>query len=199
MAGMSLLLPAYGRSSALEINKTEILPRRDAAAAGQPAYSPAAANSKEDPGTDLERIRNRVIADLLEPAVHEAAVRQLMTAIGPGGSWPGINYQDVSRTGFQHSRHLEHMLAMSRAYKKPGSGLYRDPGLKKAVAAALDFWLAHDFICDNWWWNEMGTPNLMINILLVLDGDLTEKQRQQGLRIAGRANLSASGARPAAT
>ena len=42
----------------------------------------------------------------------------------------------------------------------------------------------------------MGTPHLMINILLVMDPDLTEKQHKEGVRIAGRANLEASGARP---
>jgi len=62
--------------------------------------------------------------------------------------------------------------------------------------AALDFWLAHDFICENWWWNEMGTPNLMINTLLLLDTDLSEQQRTAGLKIANRANLQAFGARP---
>ena len=66
----------------------------------------------------------------------------------------------------------------------------------EAASTALDFWIEHDFIAENWWWNEMGTPNWIINILLVLDTDLTEKQRTEGLKIAGRANLEAFGARP---
>lgn len=146
--------------------------------------------------TDLEIIRKRIIDDLLEPAINETEIAQLIKSIQPDGSWPGINYQDVSRTGFQHSRHLENMLALSCAYKKPTSKSYMDPRIKKGIYAALDFWIEHDFICENWWWNEMGTPNLMINTLLILDADLTEKQRQQGLKIAGRANLKAFGARP---
>jgi chondroitin AC lyase len=170
-------------------------------ASGKPAPRIAARLSPEEnitekSSTDLETIRNRIIADLLAPAVDEAAIAQLTKNIKPDGSWPDINYQDVSRTGFQHKDHLENMLALSRAYKKPESKYYQKPEVKKAASAALDFWLAHDFICENWWWNEMGTPNLMVNTLLVLDTDLTEKQRQQGLKIAGRANLEAFGARP---
>ena len=145
---------------------------------------------------DIEIIRKRVIDDLLEPAVRVNEIKELVKTIQPDGSWPGINYKDVSRTGFQHSRHLENMLALARAYKKPGTELYGDPEVKKTVSSALDFWIEHDFICDNWWWNEMGTPNLMINTLLVLDTDLTEKQKKEGARIANRANLQASGARP---
>src|SRR5215204_6649323 len=145
---------------------------------------------------DLEIIRKRIVVDLLETTVNETEVQKLISSIQPDGSWPDINYKDTSRTGFQHSEHLQHMFALGKAYKKPGSKFYQNPDVKKTVSSALDFWIAHDFICQNWWWNEMGTPNWMINTLLVLDDDLTEKQRQEGARIASRANLEASGARP---
>lgn len=147
-------------------------------------------------GQDLEVIRKHIIDDLLEPPVNENKIRQLVRSIQPDGSWPGINYKDTSKTGFQHSEHLENMFELSRAYKKPGYGSYKNEDVKRTVSSALDFWMKHDFICENWWWNEMGTPNLMINTLLVLDEDLTERQRTEGARIAGRANLEGFGARP---
>lgn len=145
---------------------------------------------------DIQVIKKRVVADLMEPPSNKNSITQLVRSIRPGGTWPGINYQDISRTGFQHKDHLENMLTLARAYKKPGSPFFGDPSVKKAFSAALDFWLANDFRCDNWWWNEMGTPNLMINTLLVMDSSLTEKQRVEGLRIARRANLETFGARP---
>ncbi|MBT1703539.1 polysaccharide lyase family 8 super-sandwich domain-containing protein [Chryseosolibacter indicus] len=146
--------------------------------------------------SDLETIRARIIEDLLAPAIDEERISHLIKSIQPDGSWGSINYKDVSRTGFQHSEHLTNMLELSRALKKKGSPFYKNQEVSKAAHAALDFWIAHDFICDNWWWNEMGTPNLMINTLLVLDIDLTEKEKTEGLRIAGRANLEGFGARP---
>ena len=139
---------------------------------------------------DLEIIRKRIIDDLLQPPVNEDEVQKLVNSIKPDGSWPDINYKDTSRTGFQHKDHLEHMLDLARAYKKPGSKLYKNAEVKKTVLSALDYWIAHDFICQNWWWNEMGTPNWMINTLLVLDEDLTEMQRTEGARIANRAALT---------
>jgi chondroitin AC lyase len=147
-------------------------------------------------GEDLEIIRQRIIADLLEPGVDENEIKTLINSLQADGSWADINYKDVSRTGFQHSRHLANMLALSRALKKKDSPFYNHEDVRKTVHAALDFWIANDFICDNWWWNEMGTPNWMINTLLILDTDLTDKQRTEGARIANRANLEASGARP---
>lgn len=148
------------------------------------------------PVDDLDIIRKRIVDDLLEPAVNTDEIKQILSSEKPDGTWPDINYKDVSRTGFQHSRHLQNMLAMSRAFKKPGSPLKGNADLKKGISSALDFWIANDFICDNWWWNEMGTPNLMINIMLVMDTDLTENQKKEGLRIAQRANLHGVGARP---
>jgi chondroitin AC lyase len=128
--------------------------------------------------TDLETIRKRFVDDLLAPSVNAEQVRQLIKSIQPDGSWPNINYIDTSRTGFQHREHLQNMLELSRAYQKAGGEFYKNAEVKKTVSAALDFWIAHDFICANWWWNEMGTPNWMINTLLVLDRDLTEKQQK---------------------
>ena len=150
---------------------------------------------KPAPGQDLQTIRKRIVDDLLAPAVNAAKIKKLITTIEPDGSWPGINYKDTTKTGFQHGIHLENMLELARAYKKKDSEFYMNAGVKKTVSAALDFWLAHDFICENWWWNEMGTPNLMINTLLVLDPDITAKQRAEGAKIASRASLTGFGAR----
>jgi len=87
------------------------------------------------------------------------------------------------------------MLDLARAYKKTGSEFNNNADVKRTLSSALDFWIAHDFICENWWWNEMGTPNWIINTLLVMDPDLTEKQKLEGARIASRASLTGFGAR----
>ncbi len=158
-----------------------------------------AANSgfpKHNGSSDLLTVKNRIVKDLLEPGVKTEKINTLVKTIKSDGSWPGINYVDTSRTGFQHSLHLENMLDLAIAFRKPGSPFYRNAEVKKVLSAALDYWIENDFISENWWWNEMGTPNWMINTLLVFDEDLTEKQRSEGLRIAGRANLEGFGARP---
>lgn len=168
-----------------KLNAVLLLPGTVADPAQKSNYSP-----------DLETIRKRIIDDLLQPVVDVIEIKHLMTNLKSDGSWPGINYVDTSRTGFEHSHHLDNMLTMSRAYKKPGSLLYKNADLKKAISSSLDYWIQNDFICQNWWWNEMGTPGAMINILLLMDTDLTNKQKTEGARIANRANLEASGARP---
>jgi len=145
--------------------------------------------------SDLETIRQRIIDDLLAPSINEQKIQRLIDSINSDGSWPGINYKDTSRTGFQHSIHLENMLDLARAYRKRGTKFYQSAEVKKTVSSALDYWIEHDFICENWWWNEMGTPNWIINTMLVLDDNLTDKQKTEGARIASRASLTGFGAR----
>jgi chondroitin AC lyase len=145
---------------------------------------------------DLEIIRERIIIDLQQPAVNKEEVGTLVKTIREDGTWPGINYVDTSRTGFEHRIHLENMLTLARAISKKGSPFLNDVAIKKALSASLDYWLKNDFRCQNWWWNEMGTPQLMINILMLMDTNLTENQKNAGLKIANRANLEAFGARP---
>jgi chondroitin AC lyase len=145
---------------------------------------------------DLEIIRERIILDLQQPAVNKEEVEGLVKTIRGDGTWPGINYVDTSRTGFEHRIHLENMQTLARAISKKGSPFINDALVKKVLSTSLDYWLKNDFRCQNWWWNEMGTPQLMINILMLMDTNLTEIQKTAGLKIANRANLEAFGARP---
>jgi chondroitin AC lyase len=151
---------------------------------------PAVANK------DIEIIRKRVLSEMMEPMVNDATIQSLVDSIRADGTWPGINYVDVSNTGFQHSDHLSNMVELCRAYKKAGSKFKGSKTLKKVIYSSLDYWDRNDFICQNWWWNQIGTPDQLIRVLLIMDTDLTKEQIDKTLPMVGRANLSASGARP---
>jgi len=113
-----------------------------------------------------------------------------------GGSWPDINYEDRSRTGFQHSQHLSRMFMMARVYRHPESQRRGDRGLRDAILSSLDYWLANDFLSENWWHNEIGTPQHLVDVLLLMDEEISPGQREAGLKIVSRANLQGFGARP---
>ncbi len=145
---------------------------------------------------ELHVVRQRYMAELLDTAPDDNAVARLLETIRADGSWPGIDYQDVSRTGFQHAEHLANMRQLGLAFRHPGSTHHQAPAVRDAALAAFDFWIEHDFICENWWWNEMGTPRRMVDILLLLDDALDDTRRAAGTRIAARARLGGVGARP---
>ena len=80
------------------------------------------AQSRSAPNPDIETIRNRIVATLMEPSVDDTRVKEMMATPRSDGTWPGIDYANVARTAFEHTRHLSNMVLMSRAYKnKPFS------------------------------------------------------------------------------
>ncbi|MDR1153601.1 MAG: polysaccharide lyase beta-sandwich domain-containing protein [Bacteroidales bacterium] len=154
-----------------------------------------ATRSYASPSPDIEIIRGRIVAALMAPPVNDARVKELMSTLRRDGTWPGIDYDNVSREAFGHSQHLSNMVQMSRAYGKKGSALKGGKELKNAVYLALDYWLAHDFICENWWWNEIGTPDALTSVLLIMDKDLSQTQIDKASAITARSHINAQGAR----
>ncbi|MBQ0150268.1 MAG: hypothetical protein KBT08_06605, partial [Bacteroidales bacterium] len=113
------------------------------------------------PDRDLELVRSRFATDALDPSgpIDYERVAQRMADLSPDGSWPDINYVDTRNVAFQNAEHLRHMVEMARAYKIKGSPMKGRKELKKKLFLAIDYWTANDFICSNWWNNQIGTPD----------------------------------------
>ncbi|MBX2843834.1 MAG: chondroitin lyase [Flammeovirgaceae bacterium] len=146
--------------------------------------------------SDIEIVRQRVIEETLRITVEDQTVKQIFTDLSEDGSWNYVNYTDVSRTGFENRIHLSNMVLMARAYKSKKSSFHKNKKLKFAIESSLNFWVERDFICDNWWHNQIGTPTNLVTLLLIMDGDLPKDLVEKTQPIIGRAHLNASGARP---
>lgn len=146
--------------------------------------------------SDIELLRKRIKTELLKTEFNENNVRNLISTINIDGTWPGINYTDVRREGFQHTEHLDNLIQLCRAYKYNNSSLKGNKTLKQKIDLALNYWLANDFVCDNWWNNQIGTPIAFNTVLYIMETDLSAAQIEKTLQIIGRAHLEASGARP---
>ncbi|MFA9392656.1 MAG: polysaccharide lyase family 8 super-sandwich domain-containing protein [Prolixibacteraceae bacterium] len=145
--------------------------------------------------TDYQLVNERVLTELLKHQANDKEVEELMQRQNANGSWPGINYKDVSNTGFEHRIHLSNMVEMSTAYSQKSSQFFKNKELKKGVINALTFWCDNDFICENWWYNQIGTPTQLVNVLLLMKNDIDKNLLQRSLQIVNRGNLNASGAR----
>ena len=134
--------------------------------------------------------------DKFRANVNVSGVQTLMQSLHPEGYWPDINYVDVSRIAFENRVHVVNIRLMSLAYRRPDSSVKGNSSLKNAIDKAIDYWLAHDFIADNWHTNEIANPTSWLDILYLMDGSLTAEQVIGISELAGRANLKAWGARP---
>jgi chondroitin AC lyase len=146
--------------------------------------------------TDFETIKKRVTTELMKPAVDDAQVEGLISAIRNDGTWPGINYQDVSREGFEHTRHYENMVILARAFKNKSSKYFKNKKAKSTIELALKNWVENDYVCDNWWNNQIGTPNGLVTLMLIVGNELPKELVDKAQPIIGRAHIDAPGARP---
>ena len=146
--------------------------------------------------SDIQLIKQRIISELLTPQPNNTEVVSLLETINEDGTWPGINYNDVSREGFEHRYHNEHMLTLSKAFKSKKSKFYKNKKVKQTIELALKNWVDHDYICDNWWYNQIGTPNSLVSLMLLVGDELDQEIVRKAQPIIGRAHSEAPGARP---
>ncbi|MFI3316443.1 MAG: polysaccharide lyase family 8 super-sandwich domain-containing protein [Rikenellaceae bacterium] len=155
----------------------------------------SAVSSVTAQGVDI--IRNRLIDEALSQGrINDAEIKKLVTTFNDQESiWPGINYQDTTSVAFEHTRHLSNMVSLARAYNRESSSWYKNSDVKRVFDKSLGFWIENNFLCQNWWHNEIGTPERMLSILYTMNDDLSAEQEDGILAIAGRAHLNAWGAR----
>lgn len=145
---------------------------------------------------DIATVKTRIIAEIMQPVVDDARITQLVSSIQEDGTWPGIDYIDVSRTAFEHRYHLSNMVDLARAYKTTESGYYKSKKVKKAIESALNNWVNNDYICENWWHNQIGTPGNLVTLLLIIGEELDRELVEKTQPIIQRAHVDAPGARP---
>ncbi len=146
--------------------------------------------------SDIDIIKKRVLEEVMQPVPDDSVVEELLASVQPDGTWPGINYADVSREGFEHRVHLANMLTLARAYKSRKSKYYQKKKVKDTIELALKNWVDHDYFCDNWWHNQIGTPNAMVSLMLIIGNELSKELVNKAQPIINRANINAPGARP---
>lgn len=146
--------------------------------------------------TDIIKIKSRVIESILHGATDDAKSEVLINSLKIDGTWPNINYEDVSREGFEHIFHLSNMLHLARGYKTKSSRFYKSKKVKHTIESALKNWTDNDYFCDNWWYNQIGTPNSLVSLMLLVGDELETDLVKKTQPIISRGNINASGARP---
>lgn len=110
-------------------------------------------------------------------------VKGRLATLDAQGRWPDINYQDQDPASWKTQEHLQRVLALSRALADPKSPLYGDKSVESAVMRALDLWIAHKYQARNWYFNQIGVPMLMRDIVVLLGDRLTGERKAGALAI----------------
>ena len=146
--------------------------------------------------SELEVIKARMAKVLVGSEADDALVETCLATLAEDGSWPEIDYEDISLTGYQHRLHLTNMEAMALAYGREDSRFHRSPALLESLARALGFWCDENFISANWWHNIIQVPHIFVGISLLMDGELPDELLDDMQPMIRRANRNDPWARP---
>ncbi len=143
--------------------------------------------------TSIQTVRERMVRSVIPTAVDQLrgldyAAHDFAKKLSPDGSWPNINYNDTARTRWQVGQHLDRLLLMSKAYRVARDAGKADAPLKEKIDLAFAHWLDHDYKNSNWWWNEIGTPQLLGETLLLLSPEIAKPQLDKAIAILKRAD-----------
>ena len=141
----------------------------------------------------METVRARLIQNAMGGRPNVDAARGLMEALQGDGSWPDVHYEGKRRSSWQPAGHMSRLAALTRAFAHEQSALKEDADLLAATLRAYDYWMEKDFQCPNWWWNQIGIPRTLSDVMLLLGNRLTEEQVAKGLGILRRAKLGMTG------
>ena len=145
--------------------------------------------------TDILKIKERWIARITAPSGDNtvSCADQLVPApdVEGGYLFPDVDYTDKSRATWKTAVHYTRMQNELRLGGK--ERIANDAEWRAKLIGAFKYWLEKDFLSDNWWWNQIGTPKAMLNIAFRLEGylddDMIKKVEQIALRGSFKAHL----------
>ncbi|HTW93420.1 MAG TPA: polysaccharide lyase family 8 super-sandwich domain-containing protein, partial [Tepidisphaeraceae bacterium] len=131
---------------------------------------------------------NERIAQGLPPnggnGISQATAMRLVGRLSADGSWPDINYASGDPSVWPPSSHLGRILNLLVLARQPQTSPAMAGRCIAAAHRALAYWMIHDYRCPNWWFNQIGVPQLLGNIALVMGNDLTPAERNYILNVA---------------
>lgn len=140
------------------------------------------------PDTILNRYRQYLFQTI--PPVH---IHQLLSSLKADGHWENIDYESNTRDGWQAIHHLQRVQEMAVAWSNPESRYFHQKNLEGAIGHALNYWLYHRFYNQNWWWNEIGVPEYIRNILVLMQHHLSPYQHIRALEELAQYRINGTG------
>lgn len=158
--------------------------------------APAAAlsTSQVEEERDVQTVKQRLRESLLsaDSTTQQAVQRDalaLRTSLRADGSWPDVDYADKTRGPWKTSAHLDRVLTLAKAYRAPNATEAERAAFLAPMLGSLDFWLRSDFQNPNWWHNQIGVPQLLGNLMLLVGSDATAAQLDKAVSILKRSTL----------
>ncbi len=120
----------------------------------------------------------------------------LTSALRSDGSWPDIDYAKNDLKDWTGARHLQRLLNLAITLSLPSTHPAQHSITLHAILRGLDHWYALNPQNPNWWWNQIGAPLLLADILLCIKNHAPPSYIQRAipsLEAHTRGNLTFTG------
>ena len=131
---------------------------------------------------------------LQQPPLPAEEVERFIKDLDGDGAWPDLNYADKHPSAWQPKEHLYRIRWFALALAAGDASSEQQSKLSNAFNRSLDHWLAKRYRCPNWWWNEIGTPQVMRDVAILLNDRLEGERRQGVLEVIGQSRVHGAGA-----
>lgn len=125
--------------------------------------------------SDFQKLQSRVVPDLIASEEKRAAknggtlsslAQEYLIALQDDGSWQGIDYASTDRKNWPSKLHLERLRVIAAAFAQTGNSEFEQAAIK-----ALSYWFQVD-PSAHWWWEEIGKPNFLGPVGMMLGESL---------------------------
>lgn len=153
------------------------------------AETPARAPAKDELPQVLERIRYefqhpRAAPTKPLPTQITNGIEWIRT-IRPDGSFADQDYTNRDRVKWLCGDHLARLANMTVAYTTPGTAVTGNAAARSKILSGLKFWLDKDPQNENWWHADIGVPQFLGRIVVLLDKDCPADLRQRAADMMG--------------
>lgn len=160
---------------------------------------PGAAHAQSDPSQDasmrpLEVLVDHFVRSVLPTAMPDIAQVRTIAAqyeqtMNGDGRWPDLDYQDQNRSTWMGGTHLGRVLTMAKAARLKQDAGQPDPHLTARTLAALKAWTDTDAQNPNWWWNQIGIPELTGEIACLMRDHLPPAELAAAIKVLKRSRM----------
>lgn len=130
---------------------------------------------KESLGQNDFSVITTRIKEQLNQETNEQVLLKNVVAFLPvlqdNGSWPDIDYSNKDITKWKPGTHLDRIKIFAQAFIKEGNFYYKNADMGNAIAKALRYWYVQNPKSNNWWHNEIASPQSLGEIMVLLQNN----------------------------
>lgn len=140
---------------------------------------------------DMQQVKKNMLELNTRPP--DEIVKEYIRTQQTDGSWSDINYQDTMRSQWGPATHASRLKSMAATYKNKNSAFYKNKLLAGKIHQGMKYWSEGNFICRNWWYNQIGVPGTLGILYLLMEDEMNQRETDAAIKYMKNAKLGMTG------